>query len=66
MTIQEELIIEMTVGSKMKRIKEKLEQNKNQYNLDRPTAAICALSSENVSKYESSTRKNVFYLKKIC
>ena len=56
----------MTVGSKMKRIKEKLEQNKNQYNLDRPTAAICALSSENVSKYEFSTRKNVFYLKKIC
>ena len=52
----------MTVGSKMKRIKEKLEQN----NLDRPTAAICALSSENVSKYEFSTRKNVFYLKKIC
>ena len=36
-----------------------MEQNKAQYDLDRQTTKISALSSENVSKYELLTGKDV-------
>ena len=36
-----------------------MEQNKVQYGLDRQTAKISALSSENVGKYEFLTGKGV-------
>ena len=36
-----------------------MEQNKAQYNLDKQTAKISALSSGNVSKYEFLTGKDV-------
>ena len=42
----------MSVSEKIKTIDNKIEQNKAQYNLDRQTAKISALSSGNVSKYE--------------
>ena len=37
----------------------KIEQNKAQYDLDRETSRISALSSRNVSKYEFLTSKDV-------
>ena len=37
----------------------KIEQNKPQYNLDRQTAKILALSKRNVSKYELLTGKDI-------
>ena len=43
----------MTASKKIKTIDNKIEQNKVQYNLDRQTATISALSSGNVGKYES-------------
>ena len=43
----------------MKAINNKIQQNKAQYNLDRQTAKISALSSGNVSKYEFLTDKDV-------
>ena len=49
----------MTVSEKIKAINKKTEQNKAQYSLGRQTAKISALSSENVSKYEFLTGKNV-------
>ena len=39
-------------------IDSKIEKNKAQYNLDRQTAKISALSSGNVSKYEFLTGKD--------
>ena len=39
----------MTVREKTKTIDNKIKQNKAQYNLDRQTAKIFALSSRNVS-----------------
>ena len=39
----------MRISEKIKTIDNKIEQNKAQYNLDRQTAKISALSSENVS-----------------
>ena len=45
----------MTASEKIKTIESKNEQNKAQYNLDRQTAKIWALSSGNVSKYEFLT-----------
>ena len=51
-TIQEELIIKMSIGEKFKKIDNKIDQNKAGYNLDRPTSKSSVLSSENVSKYE--------------
>ena len=42
----------------------KIEQNKAQYNLDKQTANISALSSEKVSKYEFLTRKDALLEKK--
>ena len=43
----------------MKIIDNKIEQIKAQYDLDRQTAKISALSSGNVSKYEFLTGKHV-------
>ena len=43
----------MTASKKTKTIDSKIEQKKVQYNLDRQTATISALSSGNVGKYES-------------
>ena len=42
----------MTVSERIKIIDNKVEQNKAQYNLDRQTAKMPALSSRNVGKYE--------------
>ena len=49
----------MTISKKIKAINNKIEQNKAQYNLDKQTAKIFALSSENVSKYEFLTGKDI-------
>ena len=49
----------MTVSEKIKIIDNKSEHNKVQYDLDRQTAKISALSSENVSKYEFLTGEHV-------
>ena len=49
----------MTVSEKIKRIDNKIEQNKAQYNLDRETAEILALSPGNVGIYEFLTSKDV-------
>ena len=49
----------MSISEKIKAINKKIEQNKAQYNLDRRTAKISALSSGNVSKYEFLTGKYV-------
>ena len=40
----------MSISDKIKTINRKIEQNKTQYNLDRQTAKISALSSGNLSK----------------
>ena len=40
----------MSISDKIKTINKKIEQNKAQYNLDRQTAKISALSSGNLSK----------------
>ena len=49
----------MSINEKIKVINNKIEQNKAQYNLDRQTAKISALSSWNVSKYEFLTGEDV-------
>ena len=49
----------MCISEKIKAIDNKIEQNKAQYNLDKQTAKISALSSGNVSKYEFLTEKVV-------
>ena len=50
----------MIVNKKIKTIDKKIEENKAQYNLDRQTVNILALSSGNVGKYEYLTSKDVF------
>ena len=45
----------MTVNKKIKIVNNKIEQTKAQYNLDRQTAKILALSSGNVGKYDFLT-----------
>ena len=50
----------MSVGAKIKRVDNKMEQNKAQNYLDRQTAKTFALSSENVSKYDFLTSEGVF------
>ena len=55
----------MSISEKIKTINHKIDQNKAQYNLDRGTPKISALSSGNVSKYEFLTGKDV-YQKKTC
>ena len=49
----------MTVSEKIRIIDNKIEQRKAQYDLDRQTAKISALSSGNVDKYEFLTGKDV-------
>ena len=49
----------MSISEEIKTINNKIAQNKAQYNLDRQTAKISALSSRNVSKYEVLTGKDV-------
>ena len=49
----------MSISVKIKATNNKIEQNKGQYNLDKHTAKISALSSENVGKYEFVTGKDV-------
>ena len=49
----------MSIKEKIKVITNKMEQNKAQYNLDRQTAKISAISSGNVSEYEFLTGKDV-------
>ena len=48
----------MSISEKIKRINNKIEQNKAQYNLNRQTAKILALLSENIGKYEFLTSKD--------
>ena len=49
----------MTVSKKTKTIDHKTEKKKSQYDLDRQTAKISALSSGNVRTYEFLTKKDV-------
>ena len=49
----------MAVGKKIKRVDNKIEHSKAQYDLDRKTAKISASSSGNVSRYEFLTGKDV-------
>ena len=49
----------MIVSEKVETIDNKIEQNKGQYNLDRETAKISALSPGNVTKYEILTSKYI-------
>ena len=50
----------MIISEKIKTTVKKIEQNKAQYNLDRQTVKISALSSGNVRKYEFLTGKDVW------
>ena len=54
-----------TVSEKIKTINKKIEQNKAQYWLDKQTANISALSSENVSRCEFLTLKDVLPKKRV-
>ena len=49
----------MSVSRKVKTIDNKMEQNKVQYDLDRQTANISAILSENIDKYELLTDNDV-------
>ena len=49
----------MIISEKIKTVNNKIKQNKAQYNLDRQTTKVSALSSGNVSKYEFLTGKDV-------
>ena len=53
------LIIKMSISEKIKAINNKIRKKKAQYNLQRQTATISALSSANVSKHEILTGKDV-------
>ena len=53
----------MSISEKIKSIDKKTDQNKVQYNLDRQTAKISALSSGNVCKYKFLTAKDVLLQK---
>ena len=55
----EEIIIKITVSEKVKTIDNKTEQNEAQYDLDRQTAKISALSTGNLRKYEFITARDV-------
>ena len=55
----------MSVNEKIKTINHKIEWNKAQYDLDRQTAKISALSSVNISKYENLTGKKCFIRKRL-
>ena len=49
----------ISISEKIKAINNKIKQNNAQYDLDRQTAKISALSSGNVSKHEILTGKDV-------
>ena len=53
----------MTVSKKIKTIDNKVKQNKTQYDLDRQTPKISALSSGKLSKYKFLTGKGVLPVK---
>ena len=53
----------MSISEKTKTITNKIEQNKAQHKWDWTTAKISDLSSENVSKYEFLTHKDVLFEK---
>ena len=55
----------MSFSENIKAINKKVQQNKVQYNLDRQTGNISALSSGNVSKYEFLSGQDVLP-KKTC
>ena len=57
--IQKQTIIKKRISKKTKINDNKIEQNKAQYNLDRKTAKIFALSSANINKYDFLTEKDV-------
>ena len=50
----------MSMSKKIKQIDNKIELNKAQYDLNRQTANISALSSGDISKYEFLTSKDVY------
>ena len=50
----------MTVDEKIKTIDNKIQQNRAQYNLNRETVKILALSAGNVRKYEFLTGRSVY------
>ena len=53
------IIIKMTVTDQIKILDGKIMQNEAQYNLDRKTAKISALSSNNLDKYEYLTGEDL-------
>ena len=55
----------MNICEKIKTIDNKIEKNKAQYDLDRQSAKISALSSGNVSKCEFLTDKDVLLEKRL-
>ena len=55
----------MTVSEETKAIKNQIKQHTAQCNFDRETAKISALSSENFSKYEFLTGKDVLPEKRL-
>ena len=52
-------LLSMSISEKIETVNNKIEQNKAQYNLDRQTAKVSALSSGNICKYEFLTEKHV-------
>ena len=55
----------VSVSEKFKTVDNKTEQNKAQYNLDRPTAKISALPSVHVGKYKFLTGDDVLPEKRL-
>ena len=55
----------MSLSEKVRTIGNKIEQSKTQYNLDRQTAKILALSLENIGKYEFLMCENVLPKKEL-
>ena len=51
--------MKMSISEKIKAINNKVGQNKAQYDIDRETAKISALSSRNVSKHKFLTGKDL-------
>ena len=49
----------MTVTDQIKILNRKIRQNKSQYDLDRETAKVSALSSNNLDKYELLTGEDL-------
>ena len=49
----------MTVTDQIKILNRKIKQNEAQYDLDRKAAKMCALSSNNLDKYEYSTGEDL-------